>query len=162
MHLKSYDSEVNIMKVTAVVSTKAGPGKTTVGVNLGAFCADAGIRTLLIDLDNQPSLSSFYALSHEAPGGTYQLIANNETRADQVISHTCIPNLSLIHSNGPFNQLTPPLTSGDAPARSLRTIAPAPALPSRLRTPHESVPGRRGSRLPAAVSGHRAADPRSR
>ncbi|MFL9673400.1 ParA family protein [Pseudomonas sp. NFACC42-2] len=69
MHLKSYDSEVNIMKVTAVVSTKAGPGKTTVGVNLGAFCADAGIRTLLIDLDNQPSLSSFYALSHEAPGG---------------------------------------------------------------------------------------------
>lgn len=93
------------MKVTAVVSTKGGPGKTTVGVNLGAFCADAGIRTLLIDLDNQPSLSSFYALSHEAPGGTYQLIANNETRADQVISHTCIPNLLLIHSNDPFNQL---------------------------------------------------------
>ncbi|TWR61782.1 ParA family protein, partial [Pseudomonas marginalis] len=54
------------MKVTAVVSTKGGPGKTAVGVNLGAFCADAGIRTLLIDLDNQPSLSSFYALSHEA------------------------------------------------------------------------------------------------
>jgi len=93
------------MKVTAVVSTKGGPCKTTVGVNLGAFCADAGIRTLLIDLDNQPSLSSFYALSHEAPGGTYQLIANNETRADQVISHTCIPNLSLIHSNDPFNLL---------------------------------------------------------
>jgi chromosome partitioning related protein ParA len=93
------------MKVAAVVSTKGGPGKTTVGVNLGAFCADAGIRTLLIDLDNQPSLSSFYALSHEAPGGTYQLIANNETRADQVISQTCLPNLSLIHSNDPFNQL---------------------------------------------------------
>lgn len=46
------------MKVAAVVSTKGGPGKTTVGVNLGAFCADAGIRTLLIDLDNQLSLSS--------------------------------------------------------------------------------------------------------
>ncbi|WP_414704149.1 ParA family protein [Pseudomonas rhodesiae] len=28
------------MKVTAVVSTKGGPGKTTVGVNLGAFCVD--------------------------------------------------------------------------------------------------------------------------
>lgn len=57
------------MKVAAVVSTKGGPGKTTVGVNLGAFCADAGIRTLLIDLDNQLSLSSFYALSHEALDG---------------------------------------------------------------------------------------------
>ncbi len=87
------------MKVAAVVSTKGGPGKTTVGANLGAFCADAGLRTLLIDLDTQPSLSSFYTLTHEAPGGTYQLIANNETRADQVISKTCIPNLSLIHSN---------------------------------------------------------------
>lgn len=36
------------MKVAAVVSTKGGPGKTTVGANLGAFCADAGVRTLLI------------------------------------------------------------------------------------------------------------------
>lgn len=29
------------MKVAAVVSTKGGPGKTTVGANLGVFCADA-------------------------------------------------------------------------------------------------------------------------
>lgn len=94
------------MKIAAIVSTKGGPGKTTVGANLGAFCADAGLRTLLIDLDNQPSLSSFYALSHEALGGTSQLIANNETRADQIISQTCIPNLSLIHSNDPFNRLS--------------------------------------------------------
>ena len=78
------------MTVAAFVSTKGGPGKTTVGANLGAFCADAGLRTLLIDLDTQPSLSSFYTLTHEAPGGTYQLIANNETRADQVIFKTCI------------------------------------------------------------------------
>lgn len=63
------------MKVAAAVSTKGGPGKTTVGANLGAFCADAGVRTLLIDLDNQPSLPSFYNLSHDAPGGAYQLHA---------------------------------------------------------------------------------------
>lgn len=93
------------MKIAAVLSTKGGPGKTTVTASLGAFCADSGLRTLLIDLDNQPSLSSFYALTHEAPGGAYELIANNETRRDQIISQTCIPNLSLIHSNDPFNQL---------------------------------------------------------
>ena len=58
------------MKTAAIVSTKGGPGKTTVGANLGGFCADASLRTLLIDLYNQPSLSSFYALSHEAPSGT--------------------------------------------------------------------------------------------
>lgn len=35
------------MKVAAVVSTKGEPGKTTVGANLGAFCTDEGVRTLL-------------------------------------------------------------------------------------------------------------------
>ena len=79
------------MKIAAVVSTTGGPGKTTVGANLGAFCADAGLRTLLIDLDNQPSLSSFYALSHEALGGTYQLIANNETRGDSIFQKLIHP-----------------------------------------------------------------------
>ena len=54
------------------------------------------------------------------------------------------------------------LTSGDVPARSPRTIAPAPALPPRRRTQHGSVPGPQGSRLPAAESGRRAADPRAR
>ena len=93
------------MKVAAVVSTKGGPGKTTAGVNLGAFCADAGLRTLLIDLDTQPSLSSFYTLTYETRGGNCQLIANDETRANQVISKTYIPNLSLIHQNDPLNQL---------------------------------------------------------
>lgn len=97
------------MKIATVVSTKGGPGKTTVTANPGAFCADSNLRTLLIDLDTQPSLSSFYRLDHEAPGGTYQLIAKNETRSSQVISRTCIPNLSLILSNDPFNQLSNPL-----------------------------------------------------
>ncbi|OLY75680.1 cobyrinic acid a,c-diamide synthase [Pseudomonas sp. ATCC PTA-122608] len=113
------------MKIAAIVSTKGGPGKTTVGANLGAFCADAGLRTLLIDLDNQPSLSSFYALSHEAPGGTYQLIANNETRADQIISQTCIPNLSLIHSNDPFNQLSNLLLHAADGRLRLKNLMPA-------------------------------------
>ncbi|RRV04565.1 ParA family protein [Pseudomonas sp. v388] len=94
------------MKIATIVSTKGGPGKTTVTANLGAFCADANLKTLLVDLDTQPSLSSFYRLDHEAPGGTYQLIAQNETRSAQVISRTCIPNLSLIVSNDPFSQLS--------------------------------------------------------
>ncbi|RPZ39692.1 ParA family protein, partial [Pseudomonas aeruginosa] len=51
------------MKATSVVSTKGGVGKSTTAANLGAFCADAGLKTLLIDLDPvQPSLSSYYEL----------------------------------------------------------------------------------------------------
>jgi chromosome partitioning related protein ParA len=94
------------MKIASVISTKGGPGKTTVTANLGAFCAESNLRTLLVDLDTQPSLSSFYRLEHEAPGGTYELISQNQTRADQVISRTCIPNLSMILSNDPHNQLS--------------------------------------------------------
>jgi chromosome partitioning related protein ParA len=113
------------MTIASVLSTKGGPGKTTVSANLGAFCADAGIRTLLIDLYTQPSLSSFYRLEHEAPGGTYQLISQNNTRADQVISRTCIPNLSLILSNDPHNQLSNMLLYAADGRLRLKNLVPA-------------------------------------
>lgn len=32
-------------KATSVVSTKGGVGKSTTAANLGAFCADAGLKT---------------------------------------------------------------------------------------------------------------------
>ena len=94
------------MKITSVVSTKGGVGKTTVEANLGALCADAGLRTLLIDLDPaQPSLSSYYQLVEEAQGGIYELLALNATDPLRIISSTTIPNLSLVISNDVNNQL---------------------------------------------------------
>ena len=50
------------MHVTAIVSTKGGVGKTTTAANLGGLAADAGLRVLLVDLDVQPTLSSYYTL----------------------------------------------------------------------------------------------------
>lgn len=94
------------MKISAVVSTKGGVGKTTIEANLGAFCADAGLRVLLIDLDPaQPSLSSYYQLVDEAQGGIYDLLAFNITESAKIISSTAIPNLSLVISNDINNQL---------------------------------------------------------
>lgn len=94
------------MKVTGIVSGKGGTGKTTTSANLGPLCADAGLRTLLIDMDPvQPSLSSYYPMIHEAEGGIYDLIAFNQTDPARIISATSIPNLSLILSNDPNNQL---------------------------------------------------------
>lgn len=63
------------MRVVSVISTKGGVGKTTVTANLGGLLGDAGLRVLFIDLDSQPTLSSYYPLRTEAPGGTYELIA---------------------------------------------------------------------------------------
>jgi chromosome partitioning related protein ParA len=87
------------MRVVSVVSTKDGVGKTTVAANLGGLLADAGLRVLLLDLDSQPTLSSYYALSRKAVAGAYELIALNLTAPDQIISETVIAGLDLILSN---------------------------------------------------------------
>ncbi|WGL64930.1 ParA family protein [Pseudomonas sp. CW003PS] len=94
------------MQVTATLSTKGGTGKTTGSSNLGALSADAGLRTLLIDLDtSQPTLSSYFELTYTAPGGVYDLLVHNIVDADRVISRTQVPNLDIILSNDPHNQL---------------------------------------------------------
>ncbi|EGH33577.1 chromosome partitioning related protein, partial [Pseudomonas syringae pv. japonica str. M301072] len=94
------------MYITSLLSTKGGVGKTTLAANIGGFCADAGLRVLLIDMDPvQPSLSSYYPMAQEVSGGIFDLIAHNLTDPERIISRTSIPNLSLILSNDPNNQL---------------------------------------------------------
>jgi hypothetical protein len=51
------------MQVVSIISTKGGVGKTTTAANLGGFAADAGLRVLLLDLDVQPTLSSYFELT---------------------------------------------------------------------------------------------------
>ena len=87
------------MHTYTVISTKGGVGKSTTCAHLGGLLADAGLRVLLIDLDNQPTLSSYYQIQTEAPGGIYELIALNRTRPEQVISRTVIQGLDIIVSN---------------------------------------------------------------
>ncbi|WP_022960741.1 ParA family protein [Halopseudomonas pelagia] len=93
------------MQVLSLISTKGGVGKTTIAANLGGFFADAGFRVLLLDLDTQPTLSSYYELSHRAPGGTYELLAYNERDITQLISGTCIDGLDIVLSNDVHRQL---------------------------------------------------------
>ncbi|WP_264312992.1 ParA family protein [Pseudomonas putida] len=87
------------MDVLSLISTKGGAGKTTVAANLGGLLADAGFRVLLLDLDSQPTLSSYYALRESREAGSYELIAQRLTAPEQVISATVIPQLHLIVSN---------------------------------------------------------------
>lgn len=93
------------MRVVSVISTKGSVGKTTVAANLGGLLADAGLRVLLLDLDSQPTLSSYYALSQKAVAGAYELIAFNLTTPAQIISKTVITGLDLIISNDAHDQL---------------------------------------------------------
>ncbi|ABA74732.1 ParA family protein [Pseudomonas fluorescens] len=94
------------MRVVSVISTKGGVGKTTVAANLGGLLADAGLRVLLLDLDSQPTLSSYYALSQKAGAGAYEFIAHNLTTPAQIISRTIISGLDLILSNDDQGRLS--------------------------------------------------------
>ncbi|MEW5288622.1 ParA family protein [Erwinia papayae] len=95
-------------KVVPIVSTKGGEGKSTQTAYLGGFLADAGIKTLIIDGDHaQPTLSSMYPLSYEAPCGLYELLMQTVdlSSPENIISRTNIDNLDLIVSNDPRNLL---------------------------------------------------------
>lgn len=87
------------MKVLSLISTKGGAGKTTVAANIGGLLADSGLRVLLLDLDSQPTLSSYYALRETREAGSYELISQRLTAPEQVISATAIQHLDLIVSN---------------------------------------------------------------
>ena len=62
------------MFVFGVVATKGGVRKTTIAANLGGLLADIGYRVLLIDADVQPSLSRYFALSHQAEHGLTRMV----------------------------------------------------------------------------------------
>ncbi|TRC47970.1 ParA family protein, partial [Mannheimia haemolytica] len=40
--------------IVSVMSTKGGVTKSTNVANIGAFCADHGLKVLMIDTDTQP------------------------------------------------------------------------------------------------------------
>lgn len=67
--------------VIAVANQKGGVGKTTTVFNLGAALAEAGRRTLLLDLDPQSSLTQTMGI--EAAGlesGTFTLLKNGKAK----------------------------------------------------------------------------------
>lgn len=99
-------------KILSIVSTKGGVGKTTTAANLSALLADAGKKVLLIDLDSQPTLTSYFNLADEKTLGTYEFLALNNKNLPEIISKTTIPNLDIIISNDYQNQLNRLLADG--------------------------------------------------
>ncbi|MGV8399230.1 ParA family protein [Pseudomonas aeruginosa] len=113
------------MWVFSVLSTKGGVGKTTTVANLGGLAADAGLRVLMIDLDTQPTLSSYYQLVHQAPGGIYELLAFNERDLQKLVSRTVIDRLDVIVSNDVHRQLNTLLLHAPDGRLRLRNLLPA-------------------------------------
>jgi chromosome partitioning protein len=89
------------MRVWAVANQKGGVGKTTTTVALGCLLADQGRRVLMLDLDPQASLGSYFGYKpDEASATTYQWFAAPGKLDDAVLSasirHTSTSNLDVV------------------------------------------------------------------
>ena len=134
--------------VGAVISTKGGVGKTTTTANLAAYAAQVrNLRTLMIDGDTQPTLTSYYPLSYQAPNGLFELLSQGLTT--DLISKTNIENLDVIVSNDALGQLSSLLLHAPDGRTRLRFLLPK--LASNYDLVLIDTQGARGILLETAV-----------
>ena len=94
------------------------------GGKLGRLSSGRGLAILLLDLDVQPTLSSYFGVPERAAGGSYELLAHNEQRLEQLVSHTAITHLDLVVSNDFRGQLNTLLLHAPDGRLRLRHLLP--------------------------------------
>ena len=88
-----------MLKVVATHSFRGGSGKTFIALNLAAFSARSGVKTIIMDCDfNSPSFQS-NLLSNSRNHSFANDYLLGRCKEDDIISHTSIPNLDVIFSN---------------------------------------------------------------
>jgi chromosome partitioning protein len=69
-------------RIYAVANQKGGVGKTTTAVNMAACVAEAGLRTLLVDLDPQCNATVALGISKELEPNTYSCLLAGDALVD--------------------------------------------------------------------------------
>ena len=84
--------------VYAIANQKGGVGKTTTAVNLGACVAEAGYRTLLVDLDAQCNATVALGVGKDAHPNVYDCLTDGSA-LDPAVMATSVENLYLVPSS---------------------------------------------------------------
>src|SRR6202035_622818 len=121
------------MRTYATYNIKGGVGKTTTAVNLGYLAAEAGLRTVLWDLDPQGAASFMFRVKPRVKGGGRALISGKRP-LDDAIKGTDFDNLDLIPADFTYRNMDLLLDVGDAKLGDVPGGKPARKL-SKLLAP---------------------------
>jgi chromosome partitioning protein len=101
------------MRIYATYNIKGGVGKTTTAVNLAYLAAEAGLRTVLWDLDPQGAASFMFRVKPKVKGGGKALISGKRP-LDDAIKGTDFDNLDLIPADFTYRNMDLLLDVGSA------------------------------------------------
>jgi chromosome partitioning protein len=110
-------------RILAVANQKGGVGKTTTAINVAACLAEAGARTLVVDLDPQANATS--GLGERANGSSsYDLL--DGAPLDELVHRTRFTNLDLVPARPELAGAAVELArESDGEAYLAPTVAPA-------------------------------------
>ena len=87
-----------MVRVTACTNQKGGVGKTTTVINLAAYLALSGTRTLVIDLDPQGNATSGLGVDRRAVDRSSYEALVDRAPVGELVTATSIPGLDLVAS----------------------------------------------------------------
>lgn len=83
----------------SIANQKGGCGKTSTAINLADALRRMNYKVLFLDCDAQANATKLLQMQPEANPGVTELILNNDTKLDDCLTATKLPNVSLIRGN---------------------------------------------------------------